>query len=265
MTVKPTRIERAENAQPADPPSSATLPEAASLFAKYVEAIGGEENIDAHVSRRYRGTIEVWPWNPGEPMHSDGTPLARGTLNMLMKSPNLLRLKIVVPGQGSREMVYDGEIGWDQTVNGYALVQGSTLRDLVDTADFKGEANYATRYASIETMGEVSFQDQHAYRVKATTPAGREIQIFFDSQTSLILGTQSSQAQPNGQDIILVSIWSDYEDVDGVQYPTKIVQLVPGNRRVIEYKRIEANVVDPFRFDRPDEVTALLERDASGG
>ncbi len=237
---------------PATPEKAAApLPEASEIFERYIEALGGQEKLDGIRNRRITGTytgdpfqfkasVQVW-WE------------ADGRFHQRVSEPAGLRYDL---------WVVDG-MTWSVVMDGEPTPMGGIQRqELLDTADFHGEANYKNRYKEIETLREAKAGDTPVYIVRAVTHAGRPHTLFFAKDSGLLLGNRVPVTGPNGSMRDMTVRVQNYKEIaDGVLYPTLFVQdfgsEAPPNR--FEFTEIEINVDDEHEYPVPENVRQLFD------
>ncbi|MFN0133227.1 MAG: hypothetical protein ACKVW3_11975 [Phycisphaerales bacterium] len=220
----------------------AELPAAEQLFAKHVQAVGGEEAMKAEKNRVARGKIAV--------MGRSGD----GILTTLRIAPNRLYNQVEFPGVATIETWCDGESAWIRDSNGGTRrLTGEPLIEVRRSADFLGEANFRNRYSSLKTQAKTTFADRPAFSVKATTTEGNERTLFFDTERGFLIGYKmpGPTGDPTNE---RTTIFSDYKPFGGVSHPTKTIQKDSRSETTITFTEIEANVVTMQNIDPPDEV-----------
>jgi hypothetical protein len=223
----------------AQPAGKAPSPE--SLFQRHIEAIGGMDKIHEHKTRRISGNVE-FP-QVGQQVF----------LEMYQEAPNRLYLR-VDSGLGSvTETVYDGEVAWMKIGSEPAKkIPQDQVAPIIDTAAFYGEADYAARYTSMQTLPQERFGEKMAWPVKVESKTGRSARVLFDPETGLILGTDGEAAPGVMQRVF----FQDYKEIGGVRAPQTLVQITGDNTAILRYRSFEVNVKpDRDYFARPEGVS----------
>jgi hypothetical protein len=237
-------------APPIPPPVPPTapgtaLPDAASLFEEYVKAIGGIDAIKRHTSIKYVGTIKIPSLNYS------------AFLTLWQAAPRSLVMYIEPPGAARASQFCDGERSWGYDAppagTGWRFFDGAQHADMVFSSDFYADSDYKARYSEIKTVEVTDFNGRDAYKVLTKCADGREQFLFFDIETSLILGAHTVQDE-DGRLIPLIVINSDYKEVDGVKYITGQTHRTPGRDIVFLYRVIEPNPKDMPSLELPDEL-----------
>lgn len=221
------------------------LPDAASLFERYIAAIGGMDAIKRHTSIKYVGTIKIPEMNYS------------AFLTLWQAAPKSLVMYIEPPGATRASQFCDGVRSWGYDAppagTGWRFFEGSQLADMLFSSDFYADSEYKTRYTEIKTVETTDFNGREAYKVLTKSADGREQFLFFDRETSLILGAHTLQDE-GGRLIPLIIINGEYKEVDGVKYITGQTHRTPGRDIVFIYRVIEPNAKDMPSLELPDDL-----------
>jgi hypothetical protein len=223
------------------------LPTPAALLARYVDALGGEAALRKHDSSTRKGKMAI------AAMGMEGTTTTHAA------APDKIAMNIET-GMGAMNQGYNGEIGWsDNPMTGAQLLDGDQLANMKQQADFYMPLNYSKHFTSMETVEEIAFDGQQAYKVKVMNASGREGQHYFAKDTGLLLGIQGVQAGPMGESEVKIS-FSDYKDFEGVKIPAKTTLDVSGMQIEQTVETVTYGGVDAAAFDPPAAVKALVEK-----
>src|ERR1700676_3020046 len=103
-------------AAPAPPPPApaASLPATEDVFAKYLQALGGNAAIGKITSVVHKGTVEMLVPAPPAPPGTPPVPPALGTVpaEFDRKIPGKQVVSLEFPGRPANVVGYDGNIGW---------------------------------------------------------------------------------------------------------------------------------------------------------
>jgi hypothetical protein len=188
-----------------------------------------------------------------------------GTLNLLGKktaftSETLQRL----PGQfrhtltsevGGKQLtviqVYDGKKGWVQ--------EGGITREASEQALAGWKAMAHATYVSSLTpllaadkgyrlilLEEIKVLDRPALGVKITCPGQREVRLWFDRATGLLV-KRDSRPHAGSADSVQEEIFSDFKDVQGLKRPARVQILLNG------VPHVEATIRSTQFLDRVDD------------
>lgn len=227
------------------------LPEAAEVFERYIEAIGGREAIQKIKNRRIEGTFQ------GEPFEF------RANLQVWWESDGRFHQNVSEPA-GLRYNIYaNGEYTWVQLHDQEPHFLGGMQRiELLDTADFHGEANYEERYKEITTIAAAKADEQPVYVIRAVTHANRPHTLYFNRDTGLLVGTRVPTMGRDKQIREMTVRLGEYKPYGGVLYPTLLEQQFAGSPEISEYRysKIEVNVEDDHDYSVPSIVVEQYEQ-----
>jgi len=233
---------RAAAAQPVEPDS---LPGAASLFERYVKALGGETAIRDIRSRIIIGSMTL-----------KGTDGPTSQLTTRQIAPDRIIATMQSPGSPLLELGYDGKVAWRRLEGSPAEpVTGDALKQMQRAADIYQEANYTERYKEMQTIGRQAFNSRPAWEVRAVDQDGKVSTLYFDEENALLLGTRQEQISPSGT-VLVTMMLSDYKEYGGVQHATRIVQSSAGQDVVITYSDIRVNPPEIEPIEAPPELAA---------
>jgi photosynthetic reaction center cytochrome c subunit len=234
----------------AKPPA---LPAADDVIAKYVAALGGEAAIRKVTSRVVVGTLDY-----GEVGGAGGVEEAKAVpFELDQKSPNMSVLFDRDP-KDTTASGYDGTAAWIQNaagkvgdLTGAKLGRAKRNADLYEPLDLKKEY-LRMNVASIEKI------DGHdTYKVLALAQGEPATELYFDTQSGLLVRKIFYDPNPVGQDPTNVD-YSDYRPTpDGVKFPytIKSYSLPPDSRgadATMHITNIQENVpVDNGKFAKP--------------
>lgn len=233
---------------------SAALPEASEIFDRYIEAIGGWEKLREIKNRRITGTYQ------GDPFQFKANVSmwweADGRFHQRVAEPAGLRYQLFVVDNMTWSVILDNEP---------QAVGGIQRQELLDTADFYGEANYKARYKEIKTVREAKAGDDIVYVVSAITHAGRPHTLFFNKETGLLIGNRVPVSGPNGTMRDMTVRILNYKEVGGTLYPTLFIQDVSGQEKPnrFEFTTLEINVEDGHEYPVPQSVRDAFEAAAA--
>src|SRR5262249_48858808 len=86
-------------------------------------------------------------------------------------------------------------------------------------------------------LGEARVQGSPALGVKVTVADGRELSLYFDKATALLVKTEHTLPGPGGQPVRHEAYYGRFRDVDGYRRPCKVTAFRDGK------KVMEAEVV----------------------
>jgi len=240
-------------AKPAEAPKAANLPSADDVIAKYVAALGGEAAIRKVNSRVVTGTLDY-----GEVGGAGGVEEAKGTpFELDQKAPNMS----VLFNRDPKDMTasgYDGTAAWIQNpggkvgdLTGPRLGRAKRNADLYEPLDLKKE------YFRLTVRGTEKIDGKDTYHVTALPAGELPVELFFDTQSGLLVRKIFFDPNPVGDDPTNVD-YSDYRATpNGVKFPytIKSYSLPPDSRgadATMHVTGVQENVpIDNGKFAKP--------------
>jgi len=221
------------------PATAASLPTVDQVLNRYVQAIGGRDAWSKLHSRTSLGTIQM------PSMHLTGTVMIHE------KAPNKVLLVVILAGQTYRQG-YDGSVGWsDDPENGTKEKSGAQLVEAARDADFYRPLHMQKTYAKLAVTGEQKVGDRDAWQLRADLPEGGSDELFFDTQTGLIVRAVSQQHTDQGVQAVAED-FKDYREIDGVKLPFEVLQTNGDSTLTISLGEVRHNVdLDDSEFAKP--------------
>ncbi|MCZ6834676.1 MAG: PQQ-binding-like beta-propeller repeat protein [Planctomycetota bacterium] len=219
-----------------------SLPEALELFARHVEASGGENAWRSHQSMHVEGSIEI-----------TGAGITRTTMTIDRMAPDKWLLAYDVPMAGVIYRAYDGEIGWQlDAFYGDKIYEGDELVELKSVARFHGPLEYEKAYRSARTAEVGEFGDRACWIVETITTSGRARTLYFDQETGLLAGHVGDKES--------MVMYDDYQSFGDVMIAGKTTVLIPdtGAEEVYYVDRVVFDEVNESVYVRPAKVIRLL-------
>lgn len=227
-------------AQPA--PDSAELPPATAIIAKYIQAIGGEEVLRGHTSRKDTGRITAAGLD--------------GEMTTYAAAPNKRLNILATPQMGELRQGYNGEKGWETGPQGVRFLEGEVLADRARSSDFYQPLNME-KDNEIRVVGLETFNGAKCYRLSLTPRSGgdpvpaAEQFLFFDASTGLLAGRIAERHTSNGAARV-ETIFSDYKEFGGVQIPTLTITKAMGKEQRMVVNNVVFDEVPDSVFDAPN-------------
>jgi hypothetical protein len=223
------------------------LPTPAALLARYVDALGGEKALRGHESSTRKGKMTI------AAMGMEGATTTRAA------APDKIAMNIET-GMGAMNQGFNGEVGWsDNPMTGVQILDGDQLANMKLQADFYGPLNYPKHFPTMETVEEIDWSGQAAYKVRVVSTSGRESHQYFAKDSGLLLGTQGVQDGPMGESEVKLS-FSDYKDFGGMKVPGKTTIDVAGMQIEQTVETVTFDDVDASAFELPEAVQAQLKK-----
>ncbi len=221
--------------QPAKPALTAE-----QVIERSIAATGGREAIKKISSSYAKGLME-FPANE-----------AHGIVERYAKAPDKQLTVTLLEGVGESRQGFDGRVAWSQDPSGEVTeLTGTALEDFKRGASFNAVLNWRELYPKAELAGKQAVGGSDAYVVKLTAASGKVTTRYYDAKTFLLLRETAIYNTPQG-DMVVVATFSDYRDVDGIQTPFHIRQLMPVGEILFTTTELKNNVpIDDAKFEKP--------------
>jgi hypothetical protein len=226
----------------------AQTPTAAQVIDKYITAIGGREAISALKSMHQMGTMEMPAM--GLSMEMDVSAAA----------PNKRAMKMSIPGMGEMVQGFDGTTAWaSDPMQGPRVLKDKELATMMESADFTSEMlKDASKFKSIEVVGQEAFEGTPAWKLKFTRPSGNITTEFYAIDTGLLIGQIATQSTPQGE-IEARTVLGAYQQFGPIKQPTKINMSAGPQQMSMTTKSITFNDVADSAFALPEAIKALVK------
>jgi len=223
----------------ASPGPRPELPSADDIFAKYIQALGGQTAIDKLKSRVSKGTLT----------QANGNVLQ---FEAYQVAPDKF-YQVVTTQQGAFERGYNGSVGWEKSARG--------LRELLPAEVAQLKANSGL-FSLINLKGQLTrprvtkdkIGDRDVYVITGTTAEGGRQRLFFDVESGLLLRRityTSTMVATIPEEVD----FEDYHDVEGIKFPVtaRSSTIEVGNPiSTRKFTEIKLNVpVDDSKFNMP--------------
>lgn len=229
--------------KPAQAPASqaaASMPTADEILAGYVEALGGKAAVEKITSRFSKGTLEI---------PSAG---ATGSFESYEKFPNKSLAIIVLNGFGEICQGFDGTVAWSQDPqSGLREKNGVELASVKRDSDIHKDLKLRQLYPKMEVQGKEKVGEKDAFVIVATPQEGAAEKWYFDTQTHLLMRSDTETEGPQGK-VPVESYYEDYREVDGIRIPFTLKHSNPVFSIVTHLQEVKHNVpVEDEKFAKP--------------
>jgi hypothetical protein len=222
------------------------LPSARSLVDKYVSLIGGRDKILGLGSTHTVGTFEV----PAQGV--------AGEYDLNTAKPNMMVMKISIPGLGDVASGFDGNVAWSNNpMQGPRVLSGPELEAAKEQADPETVFRPDSKVTSMETVEKTQMGGQSCYKVKVVWKSGRTTFDCYSTDSGLLVGSSAKQETQMGT-IDATTTFSDYKEFGGIKRATKVTVEAMGMQQVMTVKSMEFNGVDAKIFELPADIKALV-------
>ncbi|HKO16304.1 MAG TPA: hypothetical protein VJU87_08695 [Gemmatimonadaceae bacterium] len=228
----PTTARRAQG-------GGAPLPDAREVIRRHVEAVGGERLLRKIQSRYVWARYEF----PARQLH--------GTVEVFTARPDKRIVKVEYPDLGTEITAYDGTTGWTSKPGERPKrLNGAALAQLRDQSQFDFDLHPDSLFRSIATMDVGDFEGRPCYRLRLVSTTGRQWFEYYDVQSGLFAGNVFPQ-ETDGGPVTVKTIVSDYQPIEGIRVPMKLVIRAAGVEEDVKVMRVRENQVDGAVFALP--------------
>jgi photosynthetic reaction center cytochrome c subunit len=218
-------------------------PSADQILDKYIQALGGAQNLAKITSFVAKGTSQAY------------AELAY-PFEVYAKAPNQLTT-ITHTEAGDRTTAYDGRNGWvampsdDKPIPLLPLIQGDLIGARLDAAFCFPTAIKQTLTQWRVSM-PITINDKDVEVVQGTADGGRTpVNLYFDSKSGLLVRQVRYTDTKVGLSATQVD-YDDYRDVAGVKMPFKWTMSWLDGQTVYTATQIQPNVpIDAAKFAKP--------------
>src|SRR5271165_3093320 len=181
--------------------------DASKIIDQYVKAAGGAKALSRIQTLSLDGTFQA------------AASEKPGTYTLRVKLPNRYYTEVRSEGRTLIE-AYNGKSGWHRTESGeIATLLGPQAQEIEAAAQYYNSRLLALSKKKIgaASKGSVSLRGRDALQIELTYPTGIQWEVFFDSQSHLIVAERATIAG-----VAQEFYYDDYRTVNGVKIPYHI-------------------------------------------
>jgi hypothetical protein len=220
------------------------LPSADDLIAAYVERIGGASL-----------------WSAGSSVMRGAFILSamglQGNLTMVTRAPNQQRMDIELPGLGSIQQGFDGEVGWSvNPLTGPEIARGAELEQIREQSSAAASLRDPSVVPGRETVASAEVGGEPCWRVRLTWASGTISHDCYSKDSGFLIGSEAVQQSAMGA-IAAVTRYLEYREIEGRWMPTRILQSAGGQDTELRIDSIEFTEVTDAQIAPPPAIQAL--------
>jgi outer membrane lipoprotein-sorting protein len=221
------------------PRPAAAAQDVRAVIDKALKAVGGEEKLSKYHAgqNKNKGRLELF----------GGLAF---TQEVSYQLPDKIKESMHLDANGQKfdiVTVYDGEKGWVSN-NGVTqemddrmtreVKEGVNLMRITRLIALKDK-----RY-QLSPLDEVKVNDRPAVGVKVSTKDYRDVKLYFDKETGLPVKIERQTVDAmSGREFAEERIITDYQEVEGIRVPKKVVVNRDG-KKFVETEVVEAKLLD---------------------
>ena len=228
----------------ADPAGADSMPTVDQVLDKYVQALGGKAAIEKLTTVVIKGKVDV-P-STGE----------TGSMETYRKAPNKEIEMINTPSNGPSQRGFDGTVGWNwDPDSGPSDMSPADLAAIKLESDFYRDIRLKELYPKISLKGKEKAGNREAYVVEAPREDGSSEEMYFDTESGLLIQSVVPIDVPDEGKTIVNSQFEDYREVQGgVKVAFTVRQISADFDYVIKVSEAKYNVpVDDAKFKKPSQ------------
>lgn len=221
--------------------------DAAPVLARFRSAVGAP-NLPAIKTLTWSGTMEM--------------PAAGLSMKVTMEqaAPNRMLMTTDIPGMGTMRNGFDGTTAWAvDPMQGPRVLSGRELQDLLVQAELRALVRDPALLASARLGADTTIAGEACTLVAYVWKGGRDARDCYAKSSGLLIATLGKQATPGG-DVDVLTRYSDYKAVAGVQLPHTTTIRAMGQEQVIRMTRVEANTPTSDLTALPKEIAPLVKK-----
>jgi predicted Zn-dependent peptidase len=193
-------IEESKKAVPAD--LTAT-----KVIEKYIEAIGGRENLQNINSYKRVASVSM-----------GGRTI---TIKEIRKAPGKFATITEMNGNVMQKQVYNGKKAMASSMGQKREITGKKLKNMKYQAKLFKFLKYDELGVKLELQGIENVDGEDVYKIKVTNPAGKHHYDYYSVDSGLKIKTKSKQQTRQGK-VTTIQKYSDYKEENGVLFPHTI-------------------------------------------
>ena len=212
------------------------------IFARYTEAVGGQQAIESVTSYKTKGTFET------------SAARIQGTFESWGKNPNKNLTRITFPGIVEVTKGFDGENQWVQTPFGtFSSAEGATeMSQMERDAEIYRAGKLKDLYYDLKLENKVRLSGRDVYLVEGIPNKGPAEKLFFDTETGLLVRWDMVRKVPNRGHVFVKVHLDDYREVDGLKVPFKIRFAFESFDFTMKLDELKHNIsIDDAMFRKP--------------
>lgn len=194
--------------------------EARAVIERAIQAHGGEKNL---------AKLKAESWKVRGKFYLDDQAVPY-TCDWLVQPPRQIRetLETTIEGKDYRlTRVVNGDQGWTRINDDVEPLNKAELEEVRQELFAHWAATLLPlreKTFRLASLGEAKVGDRPAVGVKVSHEGYRDVSLFFDKETGLLLKAQMRvKVLPGGNEVTQETLFSDYREIDGVQNARKFV------------------------------------------
>jgi hypothetical protein len=233
---------------PIEESAEKSLPLPSVLFAKHIEAIGGEKLLLKYTTRTITSTLLIKAYG------------IEGDLNIIAEAPNKMKTTVDLGPMGMSLSGFNGSIGWSiDAMTGTKILDGAALKTMTNKANFYADnLQLGKNTIRQRTVDVTTFNGGEQYRVFLLNDKGEESYLYFSKESGLLTGMDQMELGAMGMMPTQIRL-SNYVELDGLKTVSRISSLQNNVETIIEINSVSYEKLSKNAFDLPLEIQALVK------
>lgn len=219
-----------------------------ALIERAIQAQGGEEQVAKLIG----------PWRAKIKGIKDPLVMT-GEMSHQAFGQGRIELRMEIDGKAIHVIaVTNGDRAW-QSINGQTReITGDELREMQDGGYRSRKVRFLLPILkepgiTLSRLPDQAVAGRPAAGVRVQKAGHRDVDIFFDKESALLVKIESRVRNPEGKELVLEQVFSNYRDFDGLKFATTFTKYENGKllsvEEITELTFVER--IDPAEFAKP--------------
>jgi hypothetical protein len=212
-----------------------------AILDKAIKAHGGAKKLAAIKAMQIKGKGKIY-----QPME------AAFTAEISVQLPDKLKLSVDLEINNMNfafVQVFDGKKGWQGITGMIKEFDADEVKEAKEQAHVEEVESLIVlkdKSYKLSALGEAKVGDHDAVGIQVTKKGRRDVNLFFDKKTHLLLKAEYRALDPSKQEVTQEKLFLDYKDVGGLKSPGRMVVNNDG-KKFLEIEITETNFMEtPF-------------------
>jgi hypothetical protein len=212
-----------------------------AIVDKAIQAHGGAKKLEAVKAVQIKGKGKIY-----QPME------AAFTAELSSQPPDKTKLSVDIEVNNMNfafVQVFDGKKGWQGITGMIKELDADEVKEAKEQAhvgEVEGLVVLKDKSYKLSALGETKVGDNDTVGVQVTKKGKRDVNLFFDKKTHLLLKAEYRALDPNKQEVTQEKLFLNYKDVGGMKAPGRLVINNDG-KKFLEIDITETNMMEtPF-------------------
>ncbi|MGY0504104.1 hypothetical protein [Luteimonas sp. e5] len=228
-----------------------SAPSPRAVVDRYIEALGGMEEVTRRGIRSAYGTFSMPAAN------------VSGAMQAFANGRDKISAKVELPGIGEIRSGINGDVVWAMDpFQGPRLLEGVERARELENADPDALARSDAFVEAMHGEGRAEFDGKACWKVRIEWKSGRESWDCYGVDDGLLLASGGKTPSPMGE-IETTAVIKEYREIGGYPVATRIEITSMGQQQILALDRIEQSAPDDAVFELPAAIKTLVEQQAA--